>query len=80
MAILVVTTPLFQQGGVQYDPAASAERSVRLPSRTPSENLQTLFPAERAAGLLDQVDLTKIDIGKGRGGFIPMSRPLYAGS
>ena len=58
----------FANGGAQYDPAASAERSVRLPSRTPSENLQTLFPAERAAGLLDQVDLTKIDIGKGPGG------------
>ena len=48
----------FQRGGVQYDPATAVTRA----QRTPSENLQTLFPPERAAGLLDQ-----IGIGKGPG-------------
>ena len=48
----------FQRGGVQYDPATAVTRA----ERTPSENLQTLFPPERAAGLLDQ-----IGIGKGPG-------------
>jgi len=48
----------FQRGGVQYDPATAVTRA----QRTRSENLQTLFPPERAAGLLDQ-----IGIGKGPG-------------
>lgn len=53
----------FQRGGVQYDPSevVTSERVNQRP-RTPSENLQLLFPAERAAGLLDQ-----IGIGKGPG-------------